>query len=144
RRKPIEVAEKLLAEAGYPGGRDKEGKPLTLYFDNSRYGAEYKASLGWFRKQFAKIGIDLELRTTDYNRFLDKETKGNFQILEDGWNADYPDPENFLFLLYGRFGKVKFGGENTANYDNPEFNRLFVRMAAMENTAERLDIIRKM
>ena len=35
RRKSIEVAKQLLAEAGYPGGRDANGKPLVLFFDTS-------------------------------------------------------------------------------------------------------------
>jgi ABC-type oligopeptide transport system substrate-binding subunit len=61
-----------------------------------------------------------------------------------GWHADYPDPENFLFLLYGPNSKFKFDGENVANYDNPEFNRLFDQMQNMDNSPERLQIIRQM
>ena len=38
-----------------------------------------------------------------------------------GWNADYPDPENFLFLLNGAQAKVSKGGENASNYSNPEY-----------------------
>jgi ABC-type oligopeptide transport system substrate-binding subunit len=100
--------------------------------------------LDWLRKQLAKIDVDLESRTTDYNRFQDKVNKGNFQIIQWGWNADYPDPENFMFLLYGPNSKVKSGSENSVNYDNPRFNALFKRMATMENTPERDGIIQEM
>lgn len=144
-RKPISVAQNLLAQAGYPGGIDPQtGKPLVIGFDNAWTGPEAQALLKWFQKQFQKIGIILETRTTDYNRFQEKVLNGNFQFLSWGWNADYPDPENFLFLLYGPNGKKKYGGENAANYDNPEFNHLFKRMESMENTPERLQIIREM
>ena len=51
-----------------------------------------------------------------------------------GWHADYPDPENFLFLLYGPNSKAKFDGENVSNYDNPEYNRLFDQMQNMDNS----------
>ena len=61
-----------------------------------------------------------------------------------GWNADYPDPENFLFLLYGPNGKVEHGGENASNYDNPEFDRLFDHMKNMENGPQRQAIIDRM
>jgi len=61
-----------------------------------------------------------------------------------GWNADYPDPENFLFLLYGPQGKVKHTGENASNYANPEYDRLFERMRAMENSPKRQEIIDRM
>ena len=48
-----------------------------------------------------------------------------------GWNADYPDAENFLFLLYSKAGKTKFDGENTSNYDSAEYDRLFERQAVL-------------
>jgi len=144
-RKPVKAAQQLLAEAGYLGGIDPNtGKPLVIGFDNAWTGPEAKALLKWIQKQFQKIGIVLEIRTTDYNRFQEKVLNGNFQFLSWGWNADYPDPENFLFLLYGHNSKKLHGGENAANYDNPEFNHLFKEMESMENTPERLQIIRKM
>jgi ABC-type oligopeptide transport system substrate-binding subunit len=61
-----------------------------------------------------------------------------------GWNADYPDPENFLFLLYGNNAKVMYGGENAANYQNEQFDRLFEQMSSMDNSAERQKIIEQM
>lgn len=145
KRKPIAVARKLLAEAGYPNGRDAHtGKPLILYYDVTATGPEDQARLEWLTKQFAKLNIGLVIRNTDYNRFQDKMRRGNAQIFAWGWNADYPDPENFLFLLYGPNGKVRSGGENAANYENPEFDRLFERIKSMDNTPERFALIRKM
>ncbi len=145
RRKPIEAAQKLLAEAGYPGGQDvASGKPLLLYFDTPAVGPEEKARLDWLRKQLAKLNVQLVVRATDYNTFQKKMRIGEAQLFEWGWNADYPDPENFLFLFYGPNKRVGHDGENTANYDNPEFNRLFERMKNMENTPERLRLIRQM
>jgi len=133
-----------LAEAGYPGGKDKEGKPLVIGFDNAWTGSGATPQLSWIRKKLMDIGITMENRTTDYNRFQDKVDKGNFQLMFYGWLADYPDPENFLFLLYGPNSSVKSGGANYANYDNPEYNRLFEQVRSMENTPQRLEIIRKM
>ena len=145
RRKPIEVARRLLAEAGYPEGRDiKTGKPLVLYFDTTATGPDDKARLDWMHKQFAKLNIQLVVRGTDYNRFQDKMLKGTAQIYQWGWNADYPDPENFLFLLYGPNGKVEHGGENASNYQNAEYDRLFDRMKNMDNGPARRAIIERM
>ena len=146
KRKSIEEARRLLREAGYSDGIDvKTGKPLALYFDvPASNGPDDKARLDWLRKQFQKLDIQLIIRNTDYNRFQDKMLKGNAQIFQWGWNADYPDPENFLFLLYGPNGKVKYGGENAANYDNVEFDRLFEKMKNMDNGPGRQAIIDKM
>lgn len=145
RRKSLEQAKKLLAEAGYPDGREeKTGKPLLLNLDITASGPDDKARLDWIRKQFANIGIQLVVRNTDYNRFQDKIRKGNAQIFHWGWNADYPDPENFLFLLYGPNARVGKDGENSANYENPEFDRLFEKMKNMDNGPEREKIIDEM
>jgi ABC-type transport system substrate-binding protein len=141
RRKSIEEARNLLAEAGYPGGRGRDGKPFVLYYDT--YSSAVKQELDWLMKKLQPLGIDLQNRHTDYNRFRDKVRKGNFQMLNWGWHADYPDPENFLFLLYGPNAVVKTGGENSANYENPEFDALFKKMESMENGPDRREIIRK-
>ena len=91
----------------------------------------------WMRKQFNKIGIDLNIRSTQYNRFREKVRVGNAQLYSWGWLADYPDPENFLFLLYGPNGKVKFGGENASNYDNEKVNQLFEMIKNTEDSEQR-------
>ena len=144
-RRSIAEAKQLLVEAGYPEGRSSEtGKPLTLYFDVTGSGPDDRARMDWYRKQFEKIDLQMVVRNTDYNRFQDKMRSGSAQIYLWGWNADYPDPENFLFLLYGPNAKMDGGGENASNYSNPKFDLLFDQMKNMENSLERQQIINQM
>ena len=144
-RKSIEAARELMQRAGYPGGRDAtSGETLALYFEAISSGPGSKATLNWYRKQFEKLGIQLVIRATDYNRFQEKVRKGTAQIFAWGWNADYPDPENFLFLLYGPNAKIKSQGENAVNYQNARFDELFVSMRAMADGAERQEVIDEM
>jgi len=147
-RRPIEDAKRLLAEAGYPDGRDADtGKPLVLNFDfGSAASPGNKALLDWYVKQFAKIGVQLEIRATDYNRFQDKMSRGSEQIFVWGWLADYPDAENFLFLLYGPNSKALTGGngENNTNYQNPDFDRLFTQMKFLDDGPQKQKLIDQM
>lgn len=144
RRKNVAEARLLLAQAGYPNGRHAQtGEPLVLNLDTTGGGMGDKSRLDWLTRQFAKIDVQLVVRSTDFNRFQDKLRKGAVQLYYLGWNADYPDPENFMFLLYGPEGRLQ-GGENSSNYANPAFDRLFARMKNMDNTPERLALIREM
>jgi ABC-type transport system substrate-binding protein len=144
-RKSVEYARKLLADAGYPEGIDSAtGTPLIVNFDSAAAGPEAKAAIDWLVKQFQKINLQLVVRPTDYNRFQEKMRKGTEQMYSWGWNADYPDPENFLFLFYSAQGKVKFSGENASNYSNPDFDRRFERMRQMDNSPQRQEMIDEM
>ena len=144
-RRGIAEARVLMEQAGYPGGVDQTtGRALTINYEAVATGPDDRARLSWMRKQFAKLGIELVIRSTDYNRFQDKLRTGTGQVFMFGWNADYPDPENFLFLLYGPNGKVEHQGENAANYANAEFDRIFDAMKLMEDGPQRQALLDRM
>lgn len=143
KRRSLSYAKRLLRKAGYPRGiNPKTGKALLLNYDTATTGSPGdKAHFGWLRKQFAKLGINLNIRATLYNRFQDKVRSGKVQIFSWGWMADYPDPENFLFLLYSANGKVKYGGENATNYSNHKADQLFSQIRILPNGSERQEKI---
>jgi len=143
KRRNLDEAKRLLAEAGWPGGRDRNGRQLAVRFANAWTTTEQVAAIRWLTAKFDALGVRLVSETTDYNRFQEKVHQGNFQMLAWGWMADYPDPENFLFLLYGPNGQTRHAGENHSNYDSPEFNRVFEQLETMENSPERLALIRR-
>ncbi|MEP7295972.1 MAG: ABC transporter substrate-binding protein [Burkholderiales bacterium] len=145
-RRSLDEAKSLLAEAGYPDGRDATtGKPLVLNYDYQRVPTpEYRAELDWMVKQFAKLNVQLEIRATDYNQFQEKMLKGKQQIFWWGWNADYPDAENYLFLFYGPNSKAKHEGENTANYNNPEYDKRYRELALLEDGPAKQKLIDEM
>jgi ABC-type transport system substrate-binding protein len=138
-------AKRLLAEAGYPGGVDPEtGRPLKLTFDTADTSARGRLGYQFFVDAWAKLGLSVEIAATNYNQFREKVRKGSYQLFMWGWVADYPDPENFLFLLWSKMGQTASGGPNTANFSDPRYDELFLQMRRRPNDARRLELIREM
>jgi ABC-type oligopeptide transport system substrate-binding subunit len=141
-RKSVAEARQLMVEAGYPNGLDPAtNKPLTITFCNSWTDPKAQQRLSWFQEQFKKIDVELISKSYSYGQFQTAILEGNFQCAMWGWHADYPDPENFMFLLYGLNGKVDYKGENNANYASPEYDALFKKMECMDNGPERQKLI---
>jgi oligopeptide transport system substrate-binding protein len=142
----LKYAKKLLAEAGYPNGiNEKTNEPLILGYDVATSGSpDDKAKFGWLVKQLEKLGIEAEVRATQYSRFQQKMSNGDIQLFYWTWIGDYPDPENFLFLFYGPNAVAKTSGNNRSNYQSPEFDKLFEQMHNLDDTPERAAVIQKM
>ncbi|MDO8860592.1 ABC transporter substrate-binding protein [Haliea sp. E1-2-M8] len=146
KRKSIEHAQQLLVEAGYPNGRDaRTGEPLKIFIDVQSQ-AISNTSMNWIDRAFARIGVQVEYRPADWNRTREKLLTGNTQIYSHGWLADYPDPENFLFLLFGPESPLlcKCDGANNSNYESEEYDALFRAMRVLPPGAERETIVARM
>lgn len=141
----LDQARGLLVEAGYPGGIDPEtGRPLRLTFDSYQTTAQGLLQNQHFVDAWREIGLDVRIEASSYNQFQQKVRDGAYQIFSWGWVADYPDPENFLFLLTSEMSRSRSGGPNTANFSDARYDELFEKMRARENDAERLELIREM
>jgi ABC-type oligopeptide transport system substrate-binding subunit len=106
-------------------------------------GSEDRQRVEFVQRGFEKLGIKVTVIENTFAHLLRKEDTGDFQMADGtGWGADYPDPENFFFLLYSK--NVPPKGKNVTRYRNPEFDRLFEQMATMENSPERLELLKQM
>ena len=145
RQADLERAKALMREAGYADGIDPDtSQPLKLTFDTGNTSSQVKLRYQFFINAWRQLGIDVELAATNYNQFQAKVRRGAYQIFTWGWIADYPDPENFLFLLETSKARSISEGPNTANFKNPEYDRLFEAMKDRPNDAERARLIKEM
>ncbi|MCD6216457.1 ABC transporter substrate-binding protein [bacterium] len=111
------VASEYLEKAGYPEGNGLE--PITLYIDNDEIHRRIAESVS---NDLRKIGVEISIRQMEWGAFLDAVDEGEAKFFQLTWLADYPDPDNFLFVLLHTDNWGKPG--NQTLFSNPEFDQL--------------------
>ena len=112
-----ELARRLLAEAGHPSGRGLGA--LGFHFNTSDANQRIAELL---QAQLKEIGIAVELRRLDWAAHIKLVDEGASGFFRQSWIADYPDPENFLTVLFHSRNVGASG--NTSRYGNPKVDRL--------------------
>ncbi len=132
----IEQAKKVLAEAGYPGG-----KGLPTITVQTRSDTVSRQQVEFFEKSMEKIGINIDVGMNTWPELVNKVTKKQHQMYTMAWGADYPDAENFLGLLYC---PNQSPGSNGANYCNAEFDAIYKVATIMQDSPERTAMYEKL
>jgi oligopeptide transport system substrate-binding protein len=145
RQPDLSRARQLLAEAGYKGGIDPATRqPLKLTFNTGNTGSEAQLQYESLVSGWRQLGLDVEIEATTFNQYQEKLRQGSYQIFFQGWGADYPDPENFFFLLECANAQSKSKGPNEANFCNPAFDKLYETMKNLPNNDQRAGLIKQM
>jgi oligopeptide transport system substrate-binding protein len=80
----------------------------------------------FLQSEYEKMGANIEVNVQPYNRALELQETGDFQLSQFGWIGDYDDPMTFLDLW------LSDASFNTQNYKNPRYDELIT--AAQEST----------
>jgi oligopeptide transport system substrate-binding protein len=111
------LARKLLAEAGYPGG--KNFPTFSYLFDASSGGGGINQKVGVELQHMweEQLGIHVELKQMEKRVYLAAQAHLDFDLTRGSWIGDYNDPNTFLDLFRSNNGNNRTGWANT-NYDN--------------------------
>ena len=113
-----EEAKRLLLASKY--GDDLENMPPITITTPGSFGANVSLDMEVILSMWEKnLGIKTEFQQTEFATFLKDLHKGRFQMFDIGWIADYPDPENFLDILF-----YSDSSNNHTNYNNPDVDAL--------------------
>ena len=108
-----ELARKLLAEAGYPGG---QGFPRVDYMFNSIKTHE-KIAVELQEMWARELGIHIELRNLEWKVYLQAQSRVEFGLSRSSWIGDYNDPNTFLDMFMSNNGNNRTGWKSE-RYDN--------------------------
>ena len=114
-------AKQLLGESKY--GDDLENIPPITITTPGSFGANVSLDMEVVLQMWERnLGITAEFQQTEFATFLKDLHKGRFQMFDIGWIADYPDPENFLDLLFH-----SESSNNHTHYSNPKVDELLMK-----------------
>lgn len=128
-----EKSRRLLAEAGYPGGRGLQ--PITLFT------IPIYAELGAFiARQMEEVGIPVKVEAMQRASLLERIARNQALFFRGSWIADYPDAENYLSVFYSK-------NPSPPNYTRtklPAFDQMYEQALQETNDSIRFTLYRRM
>ena len=145
----VDEAMALLEDAGYTFTDNGDGS----YAISPALGFEYVINENTAHQQVAEaiqadlalVGIEVSIKTEDWNVFLDDRKNGNFGVAREGWVADYDDPSNMLEIFLSTSGNndMQLGKDATSsapqNWD--EYDALCEQIRTTADFASRVDLM---
>ena len=129
----VSKAKKLLAEAGYPDGKNlPEIKLLTIpiYGDLGTYIAN----------ELLQVGIKAQVEVIQKSLLMEQTSKSQAPFFRGSWIADYPDAENYLSVFYGK----NPAPPNYTRYKNAAFDILYEKDLSEKNDSLRYNLYQQM
>ena len=145
----VEQAMSLLEEAGYSFTDNGDGS----YAISPALGFEYVINENTTHQQIAEaiqadlavVGIEVSIKTEDWNVFLDDRKNGNFGVAREGWVADYDDPSNMLEIFLSTSGNndMQLGKNPTsaAPQNWSDYDALCEEIRTTSDFAARVDLM---
>jgi oligopeptide transport system substrate-binding protein len=132
-----EKARQLLKQAGYPNGFEVD----LWYADSPEW---YPRAAQFIQQDLKKVGIRLHLKQITYGELKKKAGKrGNIELSMMGWVQDFPDPSNFLDVLFNGNKISDESSPNRAFYSNPQVNKWLDEAAIETNRSKRNALYQK-
>lgn len=129
-----DLAKRLLAESKYAGNMPRI--VLTVPGTGGSAGLDLEVIMDQWKQV---LGVEVEVQQVEWATFLQELNRGTLQAFAGlGWSADYPDPQDFLDIL--------FHSKSTQNhtfYSNPEVDRLLEQARVEQDWNKRVELYNK-
>ncbi|MCH2504649.1 MAG: peptide ABC transporter substrate-binding protein [Dehalococcoidia bacterium] len=113
-----EKAKRLLSESLY--GADPASIPRITLSIAGNFGASVGLDMEVMLRSWEEtLGVEVEIQQTEWATFLQDVHQRRFQMCALAWSADYPDPQDFLDIMFHTDSANNWG-----NYNNREVDSL--------------------
>ena len=130
----VKLAQKLLAEAGYPKGK---GFPeIEILYNTGDAHEKIAAAIQYMWKKH--LGIKVTLANTEWKSYLDQLSKLDYQVARRGWIGDYNDPNTFLEMYSAH------SGNNNTGWTDPEYEKLLEQQNSERDPDKRRGFMERM
>lgn len=130
-----EKARRLLAEAGFPDGKNLPEISLATTVG-------YRSLIEYVQGQLDRIGIKTSVEITQGASLRELVSKNGINFFYGQWIADYPDGENYLSVFYSK-NKIPYG-PNYTGFNNKRFDTLFEQTYHVKNDSARYALYQQM
>jgi len=128
-------AKQLLDDSSYGGAEELPSIVLHLGGDSGILPRTVEALLAMFREN---LGVDVSVEEAAWSVFLQDVQEGRCQMFSLGWMGDYPDPQDFLDVLFHSQSV-----NNHTRYENARVDRYLEEARVEPDREERRDLYRK-
>lgn len=111
----VEKAKKLLAEAGFPGGKGMRKLALQYNTDENHKRIALAVQQMWKRE----LGVEIEPYNQEWKVYLKAQESLDYDISRSAWAGDYPDASSFLELF------TSTSANNMTGWKNAQYDQLF-------------------
>ena len=127
----VSKARQLLAEAGFPGGRNFPA--IRILFNTSDMHKDIAQVIQQDWKEH--LGVNVQLENYEWRTFLATLSQKDYEVARSGWIGDYPDPNTFLDMF------VTDGANNQTNWSNARYDELIEQAKFEPDYQKRLGLL---
>ena len=126
-----ELAQRLLSESAYADAESRPRIVITVPGTGGTIGLDLEVVIEMWRQV---LGVEVEIQQVEWATYLEDLNDAKFQAYAGlGWQADYPDPQDFLDILFHTDSNLNHGA-----YSNPELDTILERARTLQDPLARI------
>ena len=131
-----DLARQLLSESKYPDAETRPRIVVTVPGTGGPIGLDMEVVIEMWRQE---LDVEVEIQQVEWATYLQDLNANKFQAFGgSGWQADYPDPQDFLDILFHTDSK-----QNHTSYSNPELDAILEQARTEPDVERRVELYHK-